>query len=586
MAFAISAYFLLGFYQGSDSGGRPEKYPSPSRLYSALVSTAYVSFGFEKPDVDYGLTDEQIHAALNWLEGNPPQDILFPHAIKANSNAIAYRNKGNVQNRKKPKDKKSPAAAYIATAYEQRPESGMVLTWVWHESPSSEIVHTLSLLCNEVPYLGEACSIVELHVHEDYVFPADSQDHVRALSTYSALTSISKRGWAFPFPKKGRLEDLKQAFAAANPVPKGKKKVPAVSDKEAEQNFLNEYLPLQTEGQARYLSPSAQKENALKAPWTMAFYLEIDEVINKGSANQASNDKIEWKPEESEFVGWAVALHRFLVKQWGVDPSLALVGKYAPGMNRPANNVSIQIFDSEFKKAYGQQLRKEIAEKGPGFLILLPCDMAKTDIQKLHDVCTRVKGKTLYYSLDKPTLRFGDTTVIDAEHLWKPVAEGMCRYWTVRPMAIAETRPIPDPKGKRKWGVYEALCLALGHVWRDNYVPKTGSGQQPKMSREERYWNLVDAVRAKTSNFRIFSSRAVHRVNMTDYAHHADSSNVLHGMQALVAISDGADSLDCAAMAIGQSRHLGGGFLVPVDLCLSALRPDDDFGKGVPTWLK
>ena len=586
MAFAISAYFLLGFYQGSDSGGRPEKYPSPNRLYSALVSTAYVSFGFEKTDADYGLTDEQIHAALNWLEGNPPQEILFPHVISAENQAVAYRNKGNVQDRKKPKDKKSPAAAYIATAYKQHPESGMVLTWVWHESPSSEIAQTLSSLCGEVPYLGEACSAVELHAHEDYVFPADAKTYVWTLSADSALTSTLKKGEAFSFPKKGRLEDLKQAFVAANPAPKDKKKVSAVSDKEAEQNFLNEYLPLQTEGRARYLPPSAQKENALKAPWSMAFYLEIDKVINKGSANQASNDKIGWRPEESEFVGWAVALHRFLVKQWGIDPSLALVGKYAPGAKRPANNVSIQIFDSGFKETYGLQLRKEIVEKGPGFLILLPCDMAKTDIQKLHDVCVHAKGKTLYYSSDKPALRFGDTTVIDAEYLWKPVAEGMCRYWTIRPMAIAETRPIPDPKRKRKWGVYEALCLALGHVWRDDCAPKTGSGQQPKMSREERYWNLVDAVRAKTSNFRIFSSRAVHRVNMTDYAHHADSSNVLHGMQALVAISDGADSLDCAAMAIGQSRHLGGGFLVPVDLCLSALRPDEDFGKGVPTWLK
>lgn len=44
MAFAISAFFPLGFYQGSDSGGRPESYPSPSRLYSALVSAAYFDF--------------------------------------------------------------------------------------------------------------------------------------------------------------------------------------------------------------------------------------------------------------------------------------------------------------------------------------------------------------------------------------------------------------------------------------------------------------------------------------------------------------------------------------------------------------
>lgn len=133
----------------------------------------------------------------------------------------------------------------------------------------------------------------------------------------------------------------------------------------------------------------------------------------------------------------------------------------------------------------------------------------------------------------------------------------------------------------RKWGVREAICLALGHVWRDSYVPQTDA-----TSREERYWDLVDAIKSKTSHFRIFDWHAVYRVNMTDYAHHADSSNVLHGMQALVAISDGADSLDCAAMAIGQSRHLGGGLLVPVDLYLSSLRPDEDFGKGVPTWLK
>lgn len=577
MAFAISAFFPLGFYQGSDSGGRPESYPSPSRLYSALVSAAYLTFGFETPNADCGLTDEQIHAALDWLEGNPPQEILFPRVISAGNKAVAYRNKGNVQDRKKPKDKKSPAAAYIATAYKQHPESGMVLTWVWHENPSSEIARTLSSLCGEVPYLGEACSVVELRTHEDYGFPVDAGKYVWTLSTDSALTSIFKKGKVFSFPKKGRLEDLKQAFAAANPAPKGKKKAPIVRDKEAEQNFLNEYLPLQTEEQARYLPPSLQEENALKAPWATAFYMEIDQVDN----GRAKNGKVEWKPEESEFVGWAVALHRFLVRQWGTDPSLALVGKYAPGAKRPANNVSIQIVDSGFKESYGQQLRKEIAENRPGFLILLPYDMAKADIQKLHDVCVRAKGKTLYYSPNKPTLRLGNTTVIDAAHLWKPVAEGMCRYWTIRPMAIAETRPVPDSKHNRKWGVREAICLALGHVWRDSYVPQTDA-----TSREERYWDLVDAIKSKTSHFRIFDWHAVYRVNMTDYAHHADSSNVLHGMQALVAISDGADSLDCAAMAIGQSRHLGGGLLVPVDLYLSSLRPDEDFGKGVPTWLK
>ena len=144
MAFAISAYFPLGFYQGSDSGGRPEEFPSLCRLYSALVSVAYLTFGFEQVDANRNLTDDQIREALNWLEDNPPQGMLLPHAVKADSRAVAYRNKGNVQNRKKPKDKVSSTTAHIATAYEQHPESGRLLTWIWHECPSSTARMVLS----------------------------------------------------------------------------------------------------------------------------------------------------------------------------------------------------------------------------------------------------------------------------------------------------------------------------------------------------------------------------------------------------------------------------------------------------------
>ena len=91
---------------------------------------------------------------------------------------------------------------------------------------------------------------------------------------------------------------------------------------------------------------------------------------------------------------------------------------------------------------------------------------------------------------------------------------------------------------------------------------------------------------AKTSHFRIYTYRTVHRANMTDYVHRANGSNILHGMNALIAISDAGESLDCAAMAIGQSRHLGGGFLVPADFAVSVCQSDDDFEKGIPTWLK
>lgn len=57
-----------------------------------------MTFGFEQVDANRNLTDDQIREALNWLEDNPPQGMLLPHAVKADSRAVAYRNKGNVQN--------------------------------------------------------------------------------------------------------------------------------------------------------------------------------------------------------------------------------------------------------------------------------------------------------------------------------------------------------------------------------------------------------------------------------------------------------------------------------------------------------
>lgn len=326
---------------------------------------------------------------------------------------------------------------------------------------------------------------------------------------------------------------------------------------------------------AGYRPPFVHSERALEAPWTRVIVMSV--TVDEGH----QGEKSEWKPSESEYVGWAVALHRFLVKQWGVDPAPSLVGKYVSGIKRPANNVAIQILDSELKSSYGIQLRDDVARKLPGFLIMLPKDMPQHDMQKLYDVCKRSKGKTLYFSQAVPKLRLGESALIDAEHLWKPVSVDFVRYWVPRPLAIAETRPIPDPKKKRHWRAAESMYLALGHVWRDKYVPNDIQG-----TRESRYWETVDAVADQSSNFRIFDCRRVSRVNMIDYAHHTNSSNVLRAMSALIAISDGEGSLDCAALAVGQSRHLGGGFLVPLDFPKNMIVPDGHFEKGVPSWLK
>ena len=221
MAFAITANFLLGTYQGSDSGGRPEPYPSPDRLYKACVAAAYNTFDFERQTDDRVLTDEQIKNALAWLEDNPPHSILLPRVIPPTSDAISYRDKGYLE---KGKVKKSPDKASKAMSYCQNAVESLLLTWQWDENPNQEVINTLNLLCSEVPYLGEACSVVELKVIAGGGIPEVQHDKTWTLEKGPMLSGISRHNRVFAVPGTGRLEELKRAYTAANPEGKGKGK--------------------------------------------------------------------------------------------------------------------------------------------------------------------------------------------------------------------------------------------------------------------------------------------------------------------------------------------------------------------------
>ena len=82
----------------------------------------------------------------------------------------------------------------------------------------------------------------------------------------------------------------------------------------------------------------------------------------------------------------------------------------------------------------------------------------------------------------------------------------------------------------------------------------------------------------------IIDARPTFRTHMEDYAHHVQESNVLRGCNALIQFSEDFSN-ECCAAAIGQTRHLGGGLLVPVDVPRDLIARNQVTGKEEPIWL-
>lgn len=113
---------------------------------------------------------------------------------------------------------------------------------------------------------------------------------------------------------------------------------------------------------------------------------------------------------------------------------------------------------------------------------------------------------------------------------------------------------VPEVARQRgEWTFEDAILLSLGFVWRNHFdaVPKGTQG----------YRSLVARVRERGAGV-MWHHRVTRNPNF--YAH-----RMQYGMtaQPYTAIVSAGDLLaDTELAAVGQSRHLGGGLLVPADL--------------------
>lgn len=241
-----------------------------------------------------------------------------------------------------------------------------------------------------------------------------------------------------------------------------------------------------------------------------------------------------------------------------------LTGKYAKGVPHPANNVAIQILSGHLGDSVSQ-LDEWIRSSLPAFLVLVPCDMPDEDFGRLCEVCQALVGRRLYYSRSSETLRIKDAIPRDDAKIWSAPEEGGQRYWRVVPFSMAETRAFVDIDGKRKWRAYETVALSIGHVWRSYFSPAKMFVKMPSRAKERVYWEIADAVMNAQSPVHICKAYPQFRVHMEDYAHHVQQSNILRGAGALLRFDPTMSDVECTAMVIGQTRHLGGGLLVPDD---------------------
>ncbi|NMN00681.1 CRISPR-associated protein [Bifidobacterium sp. DSM 109958] len=585
MPFAIAARFLMDTYQGADSAGVSETYPSAERLYKALVATAYGVFGFHagQTDNESALTDDQINDALHWLESNPPDAIRLPYRIRRNvSSAIVFRKRGSVMKQSEKYETKSNKAAQF-TAYVDGEQGELI--WQWEHGPeSSDTRATLAALAYEVPYLGEACSPVRLTVlskpsdfPEGYPFDKDhTWTRVDADSMFTSTRPVQE----FQAPDEGHLAELQAGYAAAYP-----KKLSDSSKKPPQWGTERIPMPNTLTVRTRYIAyaepESDEPANRIVHPWNLGFF--IPALMVGDDASQSDGVVDDWTPQPSSLVAWCVALHRLLVRTWGYGASPMLTGRYAmKSVERPANNVAIQVLTARERELVDESLRDQL----PGFLLMLPHDMPQDEVNALADVCASLQGQRLYYGSGQGTLQLGQAdTTVDVDAVWRPVQPGCRRLWVPYPMCVSETRPIPDPDGSHgKWTAAQGVALAIAHVWRDVIA-----GQLPDRRHEElkssvrrnwQYWDQAECVLNGQNRVRVYGAHGTYRSQMSDYVHKTQPNTLITGLSAQIAF-DEAWNVERTALAIGQSRHMGGGLLLPVDV------PDQLFDeKGNLLWMR
>ena len=382
--------------------------------------------------------------------------------------------------------------------------------WVWNQVPN-DIANTLEQLCDDVPYLGESTSVTVL----------GSGDVSPNLILDLQGNPLEAVGTMLRIPAPGRTDALIETYRENNPY-----KVPPVGkDKPKKKSVTYECLT-----QVMYSTPELEYP---EVPWSRVVLLEI-----KGE---------ELSPEEH--VALCVALHRAIIAGIGYGASSFFTGKYPRGAEVPANRLAFHYIPVHYIQHLGI--------KNSVIAIMVPESASPEDLIQLGRSLNAVPylwGRTF----GKRKVYFGGQ-VINAHEFWPAVQPDYRRLWKPLTAIVPETRPVKKKDGGARWTLADSGLLSIAYVWRDKFNTVARG--------EQRYLELRNQVEEQ-SDAQVYHARTIH-TRPTAYVHKVPQNVMPQPWGGVLSLGNLTN--DRTIIALGQSRHLGAGLLVPYDV------PEEEF---------
>ena len=501
--FAVIAELPLGAYRARTPGEHLDPVPSPVRLHAALLCAAATGPRARADGHELHPSDDDL-GTLEWLEQHPPDGVALPRTSEVRSSVYGYRREGTLvtEGGRPPFDKVVSRALVGMVAVDG------AFAWTWAEPPPVEVRDSLEALCGDVAHLGSADTPVRLRTGE--ARPTHRRD------PHADLFG-SQPGLDVDVADVGRTAALRAAHAASrSPVSLAKDAWSPSSDEARSAEVVRA-----SQAPARYLSLAGDDEP--EAPWST--------VLLAGFGGPAD------VPRADEHVRWATAVHRALISIVGDGAPAVLTGSYLEGAPRPANRVALQLLGPDAVRAAG------IEHEGAVLAVLLPTGGSGVDLATVATAFARLRRVTWGRAVRTLT----PLPARSARAFW-PAVLGR-RVFEVRPAAVPDTRPLD-----RDWKIGDAVALSLGLVLRSDQS-LVGEGRGKDRHRDT-------AARVLRAGLEVLAVERVMDGDLRRYVHRIDPSRVVQPYRARLSLGDLLD--DRSLVCLGQSRHLGGGLLVPV----------------------